>query len=93
MSSSSKRPLESQEDFRQRVKKRILGNRASALDLHKDFRAAEDAKGAGAEDLLSTKPSSHSNRDLLNKVLRDIEWPGLYWAEIPMKDKKTGEKK
>ena len=92
MDSNSKRPHESQDAFRQRVKQRVLGNRASALDLHKDFRAAEDAKGAGAEDLISTKPSNHSNRDLLNKILRDKEWPGLYWAQIPMRDKKTGEK-
>ena len=89
----SKRPMENQLAFRDRVKHRILSNTSSALDLHKDFRAAEDANGTGAEDLLRTKPGKNSKRDLLNKVIKDNDWPGLYWAEIPMKDVKSGGKK
>ena len=75
--------------FRDRVKKRILSNTTAAPTLHEDFSAAQAAEGRGAEDLLRTKPGKNSKRNLLNKVLKDNEWPGLYWAEIPMKDLKT----
>ena len=76
--------------FRDRVKRRILSNTTSAGTLHEDFSAAQAAEGRGAEDLLRSKPGKNSKRDLLKKVLKDNEWPGLYWAEIPMKDLKTG---
>ena len=75
--------------FRDRVKRRILSNTTTAGTLHEDFSTAQAAEGRGAEDLLRSKPGKNSKRDLLNKVLRDNEWPGLYWAEIPMKDLKT----
>ena len=79
--------------YRDRVKQRILTNQLSAKQVHDDFKAAEDAQGGGAADLLATQSGKNSKRNLLNACLRDNEWSGLYWAEVPMADlKKGGEK-
>ena len=85
----SKRDLDAENAFRDRVKRRIVTNRLSATEVHKDFAAATAAGARGSTDLLMTQPGSHSRRDLLNKVLRDSEWSGLYWAQIPVKDLKS----
>ena len=79
--------------YRERVKRRILTNTTSAVDYHRDLKAAEEAGAHGAQDLASSVVGHNSKRDLLNKVLRDNEWPGLYWAQIPLRDPKTSARK
>lgn len=90
--SSSKDKLVAETEFRRRVKQRILSNNSSAVEIHKDFKSASDAGAGGAADLLKSKPGKNSRRDLMNKVLRDNEWPGLYWAQVPMARPKSGKR-
>ena len=92
-SSSSKVSLVAETAWRKRAKQRILSNTSSAVELHKDILAASNAGAEGAKDLVNTQPGKHSRRDLMNKMLKDNEWPGMYWAEIPMADPKTGQRK
>ena len=85
--------LQKQLAYRERVKHRILTNKLSAEQMHQDFVSAQEAGAVGAADIIGSKPGRHSKRDLLNKCLRDNEWPGLYWAEVPMANLKTGAEK
>ena len=91
MSSGKRKAAE--EAFRQQLKHRVLTNQLSAKESHIDFKVAEAAGAQGAQDLLSTAPGKNSKRDLLNKLLKSNEWPGLYWAKIPLCDLKTGGEK
>ena len=80
---------DAEQKFRKRFKGRFLANSTSALQCHEDFKLSQEAGARGSEDLLNTKPGKHSKRDLLNTCLRDNEWPGLYWGQIPLMDLQT----
>ena len=43
-------------------------------------------------DVLANRSNAkNAKRDFMNKLLRENEWPGLYWAEIPTADLRTGK--
>ena len=79
--------------WRRQAKKRILSNNLAAKEVHEDLSKAQSAGARGCEDFLATKGGKNAQRDLLNKMLRENEWPGLYWADIPVADLKTGKVK
>ena len=82
-----------QQAWRQQAKKTILSNAIPAKTMHEDLAKAQAAGAKGCEDYLSTKGGAHAKRDLTHKLLKENAWPGLYWAEIPVADLKTGKQK
>ena len=78
--------------WRKRAKTRILSNALPAGAVQADLQSAQGAGARGCEDILSARASNkNASRDLMNKMLRENEWPGLYWAEIPTADFSTGQ--
>jgi hypothetical protein len=78
--------------WRQQAKKRILSNALSAAETQKDLLSAQAAGARGMGDVLANRSNAkNAKRDFMNKLLRENEWPGLYWAEIPTADLRTGK--
>ena len=55
-SSGSKNKLVAETEFRKRVKQRVLSNSSSAVEIHKDFKAAAAAGAAGVNDIVKSEP-------------------------------------
>ena len=77
--------------WRNQTKKRILSNALPAKEVHADIESATRAGASGCEDFLS-KDGKNAARSFKNKLVKSSDWPGLYWADIPMGDPKTGKK-
>ena len=76
--------------WREQVQKRVLSNALPATEVHADLKSATLAGARGCEDYLGT--SHNADRAFENKLVKHSSWPGLYWAEIPMGDPKTGKR-
>ena len=76
--------------WREQVQKRVLSNALPATEVHADLKSATLAGARGCEDYLGT--SHNAARAFKNKLVKHSSWPGLYWAEIPMGDPKTGKR-
>lgn len=83
--------LIAQKEWRNHARKTILSNTQSAKAVHKDLLKAQAAKGQGCRDLLNTRGGKNAKRDFMRKMQQDNDWPGLYWAEVPFADLKTGK--
>ena len=81
--------------FRKVVGNMFLSNRLSALESHDLAAAATEAGAVGSQDLAkcgtSGKHPQNMHRDLLRALLKDVEWPSEYFADVPVLDPDTLE--
>lgn len=64
-------------------------NEVSGKAAMQSLQKAHQAGARGCADLLHTRALKHASRDLLRRLLKESQWPGLYWADIPVLDKDT----
>ena len=67
--------------LRMRLAENFLAGKATGLET---AHLLEDAVAAGAANCkgVGGQPSSHSNRNLRRKLLKDSGWPKPYWAKV-----------
>lgn len=89
MESKKKLPYDPQEvpkakRFRANLSDAFLSGEVSGQRSHSLFSDAMDAGAANVSDLAGNhQPGMNSARDLLRKILKQHQWPKLYWASIP----------
>ena len=80
--------------FRGTIANMFLSNRLSSWESHDLVASATEAGAKGSEDLAKCGTSGanpkNMHRDMLRALLRNVTWPDMYWADIPVLDPDTG---
>ena len=78
--------------YRKVIKEVLLGNKISAVDCQKLALASSLAGARGVEDLSKAGSSGsrpgNVQRDMMNTILKESDYPEYYWADIPLHDPK-----
>ena len=86
--------MDSDDDFENNVKTLYLKNKLSAKDTANLVRSAHKrgAEGLDAFKTIGKKQPKNAQRDLMRKFTRGSTLPKPYFANVPIKDRKTGDK-
>ena len=80
--------------FRANLSDAFLSGDVSGQRAHSLFADAEDAGASNVGDLAGNhQPGMNSARDLTRKLLKEHQWPHLYWASIPVWSEKEQQEK
>ena len=80
--------------FRANLSDAFLSGDISGQRAHSLFADAEDAGASNVDDLAGNhQPGMNSARDLMRKLLKEHQWPHLYWASIPVWSEKEQQEK
>ena len=84
-----------EDDFRDACLDLYLRNKLSAKDTSKLVRSAHGSGSSGLSDMktIGKKCPRNSQRDLMRKILKKIDMPPPYYADVPVKDRKNGIRK
>ena len=91
---SNNEPKPDADEFRKNVTNMYLRNKLSAKDTA-TLVASAHASGAGQlADIRNVGKGEEKNiqRNLMRKLTKTTKWPEPYYADIPIRDRKTGKK-
>ena len=77
--------------FRLNLADAFLGGDLPGKRTHELYNDAAAASTENVFDLAGSKPSRHSPRNLMKKLLRGSQWPRMYGTGVRMKNPKTDE--
>ena len=77
--------------FRLNLADAFLGGDLPGKRTQELFNDAAAASTENVSDLAGSKPSTHSHRNLVKKLLRGSKWPRMYETGVRMKNPKTDE--
>lgn len=81
--------------YRKIMKEIFLGNKLSGHDTQRVSLASTLAGAGGVADLARAgghgASQKHVFRDLMNKIMKDSDYPPYYWADLPLWDPKLNQ--
>ena len=77
-------------DFRSVIANLFLSNKLSAVESHAIAHSATASGATSVEDIAKCGAEGmqpgNLRRDILRKLLKDCQWPSVYWAPVRVKD-------
>ena len=86
--------VDSDDEFRMNVTTLYLKNKLSAKDTCNVIRSAAKSGASGVDDMKKTvkKAPQNAARDLNKKIMKNVDYPESYYADVPVRDRKTGKR-